>query len=231
MQYYQQNALMHYGIKGQKWGIRRFQNEDGTLTVAGKERYGSGKTSNNSGHGNGATARMTPGVTGGLSPRAEFAVRNLAGPVTFIGKRIHRKINAKKEVAEFGLNTAEKTRVTKKDIDTVVRYRRKARREIWQRMKDNPEMSFEDSRKQTHRKEIRRILGQAALINLASVATYFAMQNPNVRNTVQNAKNGIQSMVQTFMKKAAWKKMNAVELRSNEYSITDAYEKLPKGRG
>lgn len=31
--------LMHHGIKGQKWGIRRFQNEDGTLTPAGKERY------------------------------------------------------------------------------------------------------------------------------------------------------------------------------------------------
>lgn len=32
--------LYHHGIKGQKWGIRRYQNEDGTLTPAGKERYG-----------------------------------------------------------------------------------------------------------------------------------------------------------------------------------------------
>lgn len=31
--------LMHYGIKGQKWGIRRFQNEDRTLTEEGKLRY------------------------------------------------------------------------------------------------------------------------------------------------------------------------------------------------
>ena len=31
--------LMHHGIRGQKWGIRRYQNEDGTLTPAGKERY------------------------------------------------------------------------------------------------------------------------------------------------------------------------------------------------
>lgn len=31
--------LVHYGILGQKWGVRRFQNEDGTLTAAGKERY------------------------------------------------------------------------------------------------------------------------------------------------------------------------------------------------
>lgn len=31
--------IYHHGIKGQKWGIRRFQNEDGTLTSAGKKRY------------------------------------------------------------------------------------------------------------------------------------------------------------------------------------------------
>lgn len=33
--------LKHYGIKGQKWGKRRYQNADGSLTPAGKERYGS----------------------------------------------------------------------------------------------------------------------------------------------------------------------------------------------
>lgn len=32
--------LIHYGIQGQKWGVRRFQNEDGTLTPEGIRRYG-----------------------------------------------------------------------------------------------------------------------------------------------------------------------------------------------
>lgn len=36
---YSSDYLMHFGIKGQRWGIRRFQNEDGTLNAAGKERY------------------------------------------------------------------------------------------------------------------------------------------------------------------------------------------------
>ena len=32
--------LRHHGIKGQKWGVRRFQNKDGSLTGAGRKRYG-----------------------------------------------------------------------------------------------------------------------------------------------------------------------------------------------
>lgn len=33
------NELQHHGIKGQKWGVRRFQNTDGSLTAEGKKRY------------------------------------------------------------------------------------------------------------------------------------------------------------------------------------------------
>lgn len=30
--------IQHYGIKGMKWGVRRYQNKDGTLTAEGKKR-------------------------------------------------------------------------------------------------------------------------------------------------------------------------------------------------
>ena len=35
------NELYHHGVKGQKWGIRRYQNEDGTLNAKGMKRYAS----------------------------------------------------------------------------------------------------------------------------------------------------------------------------------------------
>jgi len=39
MKYDETNELEHHGILGMKWGVRRFQNKDGTLTNAGKKRY------------------------------------------------------------------------------------------------------------------------------------------------------------------------------------------------
>ena len=35
-----EDYLEHHGVKGQHWGVRRYQNEDGSLTAEGREKYG-----------------------------------------------------------------------------------------------------------------------------------------------------------------------------------------------
>lgn len=42
MSQYGYGYLAHYGVQGMKWGIRNYQNADGTLTSAGKARYSAG---------------------------------------------------------------------------------------------------------------------------------------------------------------------------------------------
>lgn len=45
MTYIPESYLMHHGVKGQKWGVRRYQNYDGTLTAQGKQKLGYRSTS------------------------------------------------------------------------------------------------------------------------------------------------------------------------------------------
>lgn len=58
-----ENVLAHYGIRGMKWGVRRYQNKDGSLTAAGKKRYS----------GDGGNAGTTKSTTSSSSGRKKVS--------------------------------------------------------------------------------------------------------------------------------------------------------------
>lgn len=70
------NELKHHGILGMKWGVRRFQNKNGTLTAAGRKRYGLDGLSRKNRLSN--TAYKDQPVVGGGGGGSEDILKDLA---------------------------------------------------------------------------------------------------------------------------------------------------------
>lgn len=121
-----QDELYHHGILGQKWGVRRFQEKDGSYTQAGRERYGYGPAR---GEKVGIMIPVTPGVAAGLL--AVAAGINAAG---FTYDAIH---NAK---VSHDIKKWEAHRATEKtDPETGLK------------LKDNPNATIKEDMKMVNR--------------------------------------------------------------------------------
>lgn len=111
--------LAHFGIKGQKWGIRRYQNEDGSLTNAGRAHYGYGKVQGSI-WSRGKTAiqriRLKKEARKAKKNEARKAKKNEADPRTMDYATLQNKVNRMRLEQEYikryaELNPQKQTRV------------------------------------------------------------------------------------------------------------------------
>lgn len=105
------NELYHHGILGQKWGVRRFQNKDGSLTEAGKKRqqYGNGPDRQARAKTSAVVGAITGTITGGPTLGLLKAGRYITGG----GKGRETRL-ASKLANDKNMNDAERAKVQTK---------------------------------------------------------------------------------------------------------------------
>lgn len=97
--------LEHHGILGMKWGVRRFENKDGSLTPAGKKRYGNKKSK-----------RRTPSQVKEDSMRRDVKNRHILSD-----KDLDAKINRLRKENELKRLTDENLNSGRTEVMSVLR--------------------------------------------------------------------------------------------------------------
>lgn len=160
--------LYHWGIKGQKWGVRRYQNPDGTLTAAGRKRYGA----------EGETSEEKPAY-------APKAPKKSAGDYT--DEELRAQINRMQMEKQYR-DLAGQTNVREDDPNKEL----KLERERLQLQKDVKNLKKEINGGQTFVKTVFTNASQQALTKMATGAMLYAgkktvmsiFNNPDLANAV-----------------------------------------------
>ena len=158
------NYLEHHGIKGMKWYERRFQNEDGSLTPAGRERYGVGKPREAS-----VAVRMKNGLK-----RAGSAVVNTtkAKVKAYVDAAPERREKKKQKILQSG------------DASLILKNKKKfSNQELQEGL--NRARSIDAVRQETNAQAFARIEG--VVNKFAKIAN----TGLTAVNTVENIRNGI----------------------------------------
>ena len=110
------NSIYHHGVKGMKWGVRRYQNEDGTLTPEGRRKYGKlFDKYKKRGYSDGEALTMAKNSRSDGKKRAIAALGGLVG--TTIGSVLINQGLEEQEMANIlrrSSGIAQKTKLNKK---------------------------------------------------------------------------------------------------------------------
>ncbi len=183
---WESDSLAHYGIKGQQWGVRRFQNEDGSLTPEGKERYydsGDSEKQKKTEEPKSSETQSKPGWGDSIG------AKNLA-EVIFPGIKKRRIEKAKKEIEKMDLQD----RFDDRELDHYSKCKNgQFRKQVLNDMKKNPKLFYRDAYRQRTWKNLAISTALSVALPTALLAAPSLIKKTKdwwKRTTVKKLKNG-----------------------------------------
>ena len=157
------NELYHHGVKGMKWGVRRYQNPDGSLTAAGRRRYGDDSKGDRYRNADGSlTVAGKKRYAKDQYERDTLRARSKSGKVK--ARETYKK--AKQDIKD---NPDTKQYVNDKNFG---KSKRQIRLEKGYREKGMTQQEAEAAYKK--RVKVEKIVAGAALVTVAAATAYYA---------------------------------------------------------
>lgn len=190
--------IAHHGIKGQKWGQRRYQNSDGSLTVEGRKRYGVGPALKNAtsaaGRAIGKAVRKATGRQTDAELDAELAK----------ARKVHER---KMKVDEINDLTGKKKKLSKMTDQEVDQY-------INRLSKERTVRQAENDLKRMNRSDFGNFMHDLKVKSYEGIA--------------EGAKRGISDYTSARIKQIGGHRMDMKDRKWNEKHETDHLTELEK---
>lgn len=190
--------LAHHGIKGQKWGVRRYQNSDGSLTAEGRKRYGVGPAIKNAssaaGRAIGKAIRKATGRQTDAELDAELAK----------ARKVHER---KMKVDEINDLTGKKKKLSKMTDQEVDQY-------INRLSKERTVRQAENDLKRMNRSDFSNFMHD--------------LKTKSYEGIAEGAKRGISDYTSARIKQIGGHRMDMKDRKWNEKHETDHLTELDK---
>lgn len=177
--------LRHHGIKGMRWGVRRFQNRDGSLTAAGRKQYDVG-----------APRKKTKSKSNSTITKLKKSYKEHQ---KIAAKKKKIRVKAKKDADKL----KQKAALEQYKIDQEKKYREKAKVSLKEDSKDH-KTSKEDISKLTN-EELKRTVERLELER-----KYKELTTPKATNKQSKGKEFLQKQASTMASAALSKVSNAL---------------------